>query len=89
MAVFWLQTVIKHDDGGYVRFAVDAPFRTVKVFDDALSDGEIVTCDKIWTARDESGQKYITGREEMAIGADYVGMLQMPREQPERERSDV
>jgi hypothetical protein len=89
MAIFWLQTVIKHDDGAFVRFSVDAPFDTIDDFAEALSDGEIIPVDRIWTTKDEAGRKYIFNRERMAIGADYVGMLQMPREQPERERSDV
>ena len=88
MAVFWLQTVIKHDDG-FVRFAVDAPYETVKEFANALSEGEIVACDKIWTVRDDAGRKIITGREEMAIGADYVGMIQKPHDQPIREVTNV
>ena len=89
MAIFWLQTVIKNNDGTFVRFSVDAPFADVDEFAGALSEGEIIAMDKIWTTRDETGQKYITGRERIAIGPDYIGMIQMPHAQPSTEKANV
>jgi hypothetical protein len=84
MALFWLQTTIKNDHG-FVRFTVDAPFETIDEFANALSDGEIIAMDKIWKSLDENDNKYISGRERIALGADYIGMIQMSRENIKKE----
>lgn len=79
---FWVQTTVKNRSGDYVRFQVHAPYATVDEFTEALVERCLIPCDKIFAIPDCAGRKVVTGRERLALGLEYVGMLQISDPQP-------
>jgi hypothetical protein len=82
MPFFWVQTTIEMEDGGYAKFAVEAPHDDVKAFDDALVEDGLITCSRVWTQIGGNGARVIMRRETIGLGIGYVGMVQLCDPQP-------
>jgi hypothetical protein len=82
MAYFWVQTTMQTQSGDYVRFQVDAAPASVDEMTKLFVSDRLVLCDKVFTMPDGAGGKVVTSRERIALGRDYVGMLQLSDPQP-------